>query len=99
MPVRKANKHHYETIEYKLMADIVKKEAKYRCKMCKSKHDKNNPQKILTTHHIDGDPENNEKTNLMALCAECHLRIESMNRKLIKHIKENLLNTFNYREK
>jgi 5-methylcytosine-specific restriction endonuclease McrA len=29
----------------------------------------------LTVHHLDCQPDNNEKENLIALCAPCHLRI------------------------
>lgn len=28
--------------------------------------------KVLTVHHIDGNIENNEDTNLQTLCRECH---------------------------
>jgi len=30
--------------------------------------------KILTTHHIDYDPANNNPNNLVVLCQGCHLR-------------------------
>lgn len=32
-------------------------------------------------HHIDGDPGNNEKTNLLLVCIDCHHQIESAIRK------------------
>jgi 5-methylcytosine-specific restriction endonuclease McrA len=30
-------------------------------------------------HHIDGDPSHNERTNLVCLCAGCHLRVHRHN--------------------
>lgn len=34
------------------------------------------PQRILTVHHLDGDPQNCEWWNLAALCQVCHLSIQ-----------------------
>lgn len=31
---------------------------------------------VLTVHHRDGDPENNGRENLAALCQRCHLRAD-----------------------
>jgi len=36
---------------------------------------------ILTVHHIDGDKNNNNRMNLLALCQKCHLRLD-----LQKHV-------------
>lgn len=33
-----------------------------------------NPYPILTVHHIDYDPSNNDPANLVVLCQGCHLR-------------------------
>lgn len=30
----------------------------------------------LTVHHIDYNPRNNEHSNLLLLCAKCHLRLQ-----------------------
>jgi hypothetical protein len=34
---------------------------------------KGNP---LTVHHVDYNPKNNAPTNLLLLCAKCHLRLQ-----------------------
>jgi 5-methylcytosine-specific restriction endonuclease McrA len=31
---------------------------------------------VLTTHHINGDPADNRRCNLIALCQKCHLRLD-----------------------
>ncbi len=38
---------------------------KNKCQMCETGEN-------LQVHHIDGNPENNEASNLMTLCASCH---------------------------
>jgi len=38
-------------------------------------------QVILTVHHIDFDPANNDMSNLVCLCARCHLRKHGLIRK------------------
>ena len=37
---------------------------------------------VLTVHHIDFDKKNNNRLNLLALCQQCHLKLD-----LYKHIK------------
>lgn len=36
---------------------------------------------VLTVHHLDGDPTNNVRENLVALCQRCHLRADQKLRK------------------
>ena len=31
---------------------------------------------VLTVHHIDGNAQNNDKLNLLALCQRCHLKLD-----------------------
>jgi 5-methylcytosine-specific restriction endonuclease McrA len=31
---------------------------------------------VLTVHHLDGVPENSQRSNLVALCQRCHLRAD-----------------------
>lgn len=42
---------------------------------------------VLTVHHIDGDPTNNERNNLVALCQRCHLQADARLRKQRKEAK------------
>jgi len=32
---------------------------------------------VLTVHHIDHDPQNNDPSNLIALCSVCHLKMDA----------------------
>jgi len=41
---------------------------------------------VLTVHHIDFDPSNNDESNLLALCARCHLIADQKNH--MKHAKQ-----------
>lgn len=60
---------------WKEIAGKIKKKYNYCCERCGHKH---NPQTghVLTVHHLDGDPSNNEKWNLACLCQKCHLIIQ-----------------------
>ena len=52
----------------------VKHDRGYTCEGCgQVGSKKGNP---LTVHHIDYNPGNNASTNLLLLCAKCHLRLQ-----------------------
>ena len=60
----------------------VKEEAGWRCqqcgKQCRRPGEKlDTHQRTLTVHHLDHRPENCERSNLVALCAPCHLRADA----------------------
>jgi predicted HNH restriction endonuclease len=69
----------------------IKSEAQWCCRKCKkqclrpreganlSKSEK--AKLTLTVHHADFTPENNEKSNLIPLCAPCHLAIHAVGRR------------------
>ena len=48
------------------------KESNYKCSQCG--YDKTRPdgKTILEIDHVDGDPSNNNKSNLRVLCPNCH---------------------------
>lgn len=52
----------------------IKKQADFRCENCGSPSISG---KILTVHHLDGNPQNNAYENLVALCQACHLSIQA----------------------
>lgn len=60
---------------WKEIAKRVKDEAGWRCIRCDHPHDRESGH-ILTVHHLDMDPSNNEWQNLLSLCQRCHLTIQ-----------------------
>lgn len=59
---------------------IVLREQENKCFECKIDSWLGNPI-TLELHHIDGDNTNNERTNLMFLCPNCHSQTDSWRRK------------------
>ena len=59
---------------WKEIAIQVKNEAGWKCVRCGISHQ---PGYILTVHHLDLNPSNNEWWNIPALCQRCHLRIQA----------------------
>jgi len=77
------------TSDWDKRAAEIKKAVGYRCQMCrkqcyKPKERVRTTKKVLTVHHINGDTKNDALVNLIALCAPCHLRVEAMNKRLLK---------------
>jgi len=66
MPV---DPHNYHP-RWDAIAAAVKRRAGWRCVRCGAPHSR---ETVLTVHHADGDPSNNRRSNLLALCAPCHL--------------------------
>ncbi len=55
-------------------------QAGHRCELCQAKdrtfHQITRGYVVLTVHHIDGNPKNNSRANLIALCQLHHLRLD-----------------------
>lgn len=67
---------------WKEIAAEVKAAAGYRCaacgKLCRKPGEKlDTHRRTLTVHHIDHQPENCSRENLIALCAPCHLKADA----------------------
>ena len=62
--------------DWREIAKGVKDLAGWRCIRCGHPHDLDNGY-MLTVHHMDKDPGNNEEKNLVALCQRCHLHVGS----------------------
>lgn len=60
--------------EWKRIARQVREEARYTCERCGERRKRWG--RALHVHHIDKNKLNNERTNLVALCAPCHRKVE-----------------------
>jgi len=73
MPVDKTKYHP----EWDKISLSVKESAEWKCHLCGAEHGKPHWKTgsivVLTVHHRDHDPGNNEKKNMAALCQRCHL--------------------------
>jgi hypothetical protein len=58
------------------LSGVVKQAACWCCVRCRHPHDVASGH-VLTVHHFDGNRENNEFWNLMALCQRCHLSVQA----------------------
>lgn len=77
-------KAHLYPADWRLIATVVKEAANWTCQECgKPCYRPDDGMKrldramVLTVHHIDHNPANCEHTNLIALCAPCHLRADA----------------------
>ena len=62
---------------WKAIADQIKAEALGRCQRCGWVCDGSSRDQVLQVHHWDMKPENNTRSNLVALCPRCHLELHS----------------------
>lgn len=67
--------------DWQQIATAVKEEADWKCEECgKQCRRPGEPfdthRRTLTVHHKDHIPENCERSNLVALCAPCHLKAD-----------------------
>jgi len=69
--MRKETKELYPGYWLILRTAIIKRNGKV-CADCGAR--KGHTDKVLTVHHIDYDPSNNQLDNLVILCQGCHLR-------------------------
>jgi hypothetical protein len=63
--------------EWPGVAWLVKSIAGWRCERCGRPNSGTNDGFCLTVHHLDGLKSNLQLWNLAALCAKCHLKIQS----------------------
>lgn len=84
MPIRDSEKGRYPK-DWKAISTSVKEEQGWCCKWCGARHGEPHPftgsKVILTTAHLDHQPENCAKENLAALCQLCHNRYDAPHRR------------------
>ncbi len=80
MPITKERAKLYPA-NWKEISAWVRIRAGNMCGVCDALNGKPHPitgkKVVLTVHHFDFDPTNNQEYNLMALCQRCHNRIDA----------------------
>ena len=76
MGSRAINQHDLYPPDWKYISWKIKDRAGWKCEGCGVIH---GPcPRVLTTHHIDFNPQNSSDDNLIALCQRCHLKVQGM---------------------
>jgi len=57
------------------IASDLKERHGWKCERCGHPHEVDTGY-VLTIHHLDGDPANNQDWNLACLCQRCHLKVQ-----------------------
>lgn len=80
MPISEERKKLYPA-NWKQISAIVRIKAGNKCEICDAENEKPHPitgsKVVLTVHHLDFNPSNNEEYNLVALCQRCHVRLDA----------------------
>ncbi len=78
-PIRKERRRLYPS-NWARISYQVRRRAGWKCEMCGAAAGGKNPRTgskvVLTVHHINGDPTDNRRANLLALCQEHHNRLD-----------------------
>lgn len=90
-------------INWKEIALQVKERANWICEKCKKQCRKPNERfdthaRTLTVAHINHVPEDCSESNLIALCAGCHLHYDQPRRQLQKIVKARTIEQLKERE-
>lgn len=107
MPILKENKHLYPE-NWKELSNYIRFErAKGKCENCGAIHkswvnrytrelclsdEENAIRIILTTAHLDHNPQNNKFSNLKALCQKCHNNYDKQHRSETRKFRKNIDN-------
>lgn len=80
MPISKEKRALYPT-DWKQISWEVRTKAGNKCELCDAMNGAAHPitgsKVVLTVHHLDFNPANCERYNLIAVCQRCHNRLDS----------------------
>lgn len=80
MPISNERKKLYPR-NWKRISQLIRIKAGNKCEICdamnKEPHPVTGSKVVLTVHHLDFNPQNNEEYNLMSLCQRCHIRLDA----------------------
>jgi 5-methylcytosine-specific restriction endonuclease McrA len=79
VPIKREKKWLYPD-NWQRISLLVRKRAGGRCELCPAEHGRRHwltgSRVVLTVHHINGDPTDNRRLNLLALCQRCHNKLD-----------------------
>jgi 5-methylcytosine-specific restriction endonuclease McrA len=79
MPIRPERKKLYPE-NWERISFLTRERAAWKCELCGAANGLAHPMTrsivVLTVHHINGDPTDNRRLNLIALCQRCHNRLD-----------------------
>jgi len=79
MPITKERKKLYPP-NWTEISILIRRLAGDKCELCDVKNRTEHPvtksKVVLTVHHCDFNPANNEVYNLLCLCQRCHVRMD-----------------------
>ena len=79
MPIKPEKKKLYPD-KWNKLSLFLREKAGWKCELCQVANGFHHPITgsgvILTVHHINGDPTDNRKLNLIVLCQRCHNRLD-----------------------
>jgi len=80
MPIKPEKKNLYPKLWDRLISRYLREKAGWKCELCRigngDLHPITNSEVVLTVHHINGDPTDNRKINLIVLCQRCHNKLD-----------------------
>jgi 5-methylcytosine-specific restriction endonuclease McrA len=62
--------------EFRVIKSEIRERDNYTCQICRIKQ----TERSGVIHHIDANKKNNDKTNLILLCRQCHGKVHAQNR-------------------
>ena len=79
MPIKPEKKMLYPE-NWEKISLLIRSKAGWKCELCGAEARTFNPRTgaevVLTVHHINGDPADNRRLNLIALCQRCHNKLD-----------------------
>jgi 5-methylcytosine-specific restriction endonuclease McrA len=79
MPIKPERKALYPP-NWDRISLLIRERAGWKCELCRAANGSSHPvtgsEVVITVHHINGDPTDNRRINLIALCQRCHNRLD-----------------------
>jgi len=78
-PIKPEKRHLYPE-NWSKISLLIRERAGWKCELCQAEQGFHHPitgsEVVLTVHHINGDPTDMRKLNMLALCQRCHNKLD-----------------------